>query len=340
MVGAWWVLSAFVGVCAAHAQPPTATVASHQVTARPLTDRRFERTPARLERGRYLVEGVAHCFQCHSEIDWSPAGKGQPLPGLKGGGRVWGGGRPWLYAPNLSPNRETGAGTWTDDMLARAIREGVGHDGRALTVMPWKRLRVLSDEDLASVIVYLRSIPAVERALPTSSVPEAVRATLKPEPLVSPVPARDLADPIRRGEYLVEIAQCASCHSAHNEQGPVPGMNFGGGMRMREVTTPNLTQDPSGIPYYTEGLFIQVIRTGKVVARELQPIMPWSYFAKMTDQDLKAIFAYLKTVPPVKHRVSNVDPPTPCKLCGGTHGLGDSNLLAVAEGTARQQGER
>jgi len=312
----------------ASSPPP---VAAHAVAARPLTDRHFDRTPARLERGRYLVEGPAHCFMCHSESDWSPLAKGQPLPGLKGGGRVWADyGLPFLFSPNITPDPETGAGKWTDDMLARAIREGVGHDGRALFLMPWEAFRSFSDEDLASVVVYLRSIPPVKRALPTSDVPEPIRASLKPEPLTAPVPAPDLSTPVKRGEYLVTVGQCAGCHSAYDQnQAPIPGMQFAGGLPLRggwgDVTTPNLTQDPSGIPYYTEDLFVEVIRTGQVKARVLNPIMPRSYFKNMTDEDLKAIFAYLKTVPPVKHRVSNVDPPKPCRLCGASHGLGELN---------------
>ena len=312
------------------APEPTAPVASH-AAARPLTDRVFARTPGRLERGRYLVESVAHCFMCHSENDWSPLAKGQPLPGLKGGGRVWSDyGLPWMFSPNISPDPETGAGKWTDDMFARAIREGIGHDGRALFFMPWQDFRVLSDEDLASVVVYLRSIPPVKRPLPLSQLPDPVRASLKPEPLTTAVAAPDMSNALARGQYLVTIGQCAGCHSAYGpDEQPLPGFKFGGGLPLRggwgNVTAPNLTQDPSGIPYYTEDLFIQVIRTGKVVARELNPVMPRSYFQGMTDEDLKAIFAYLKTVPPVAHRVSNVDPPTPCRRCGGTHGLGDSN---------------
>lgn len=327
---------------AALAQVPA--VASHAVAARPLTDRRFERTPARLERGRYLVEGVAHCFMCHSENDWSPLANGQPLPGLKGGGRVWADyGLPWMYSPNISPDPETGAGAWTDDMLGRAIREGVGHDGRALFFMPWEMFRSFSDEDLASVVVYVRSIPPVKRALPKIEVPEPIRATLKPEPLQAAVPAPDLSNPVNRGKYLVTIAQCIGCHSAYDQnQLPIADLAFGGGLPLQggwgNVTAPNITQDPSGIPYYTEDLFIEVIRTGKVKARVLNPVMPRSYFKNMNDEDLKAIFAYLKTLPPVKHRVSNVDPPTPCKRCGGVHGLGDQNeaiVSASAPGTPR-----
>ena len=94
----------------------------------------------------------------------------------------------------------------------------------------------------------------------------------------------------------------------------------------RVIVSKNLTQDPSGIPYYDEALFIQTIRTGQVGGvRELNPWMEWPYFRIMTDDDLKAIFAYLRTQVPVRHNVDNAEPPRPCKLCGRTHGLGDLN---------------
>ena len=89
--------------------------------ARPLTDRRIEATPARLERGTYLVKNVAGCLFCHSELDPSVEGL-PPKPGLSGAGRpLTAEDMPWLTAPNLTPDQETGAGTWTDDMLARSI---------------------------------------------------------------------------------------------------------------------------------------------------------------------------------------------------------------------------
>src|SRR5262245_42586440 len=96
-------------------------------TAKPIA---FERTPARLERGRYIVEGPAHCFQCHSEVDFSKPGA-QPKPGRKGAGSIFiEEGFQWLVVPNITPDVETGAGGWSDEQLARAIREGIGHDGR------------------------------------------------------------------------------------------------------------------------------------------------------------------------------------------------------------------
>ena len=97
---------------------------------RALTDRRFDATPARLERGRYLATSVSGCLTCHAELDWQVPGF--PVKaGTAGGGRSWAReGLPFVTAPNITPDRETGAGAWTDDMFARAIREGIGHDGR------------------------------------------------------------------------------------------------------------------------------------------------------------------------------------------------------------------
>ncbi len=92
-----------------------------------------------------------------------------------------------------------------------------------------------------------------------------------------------------------------------------------------KVATANLTPDPSGIPYYDEALFLQTIRTGVVKARTLNQIMPWFVYRNMTDDDLKAVFAYLKTLKPVKHLVDNTEPPTMCEICKTEHGGGDKN---------------
>ena len=126
----------------------------------------FAPTSARLERGRYIVEGPAHCFQCHSEVDWKNPGA-QPKQGRKAGGTIFvEEGMDWLVVPNISPDVETGAGSWTDEQFARAIREGIGHDGRRLfPMMPYMNFQSMSDEDLASVVVYIRSIAPVRAML-------------------------------------------------------------------------------------------------------------------------------------------------------------------------------
>jgi mono/diheme cytochrome c family protein len=292
----------------------------------------FERTRARLERGRYLVEGVAECFHCHSECEWNAPGQ-PPTQGLKGGGQLFPDAVvPFkLYCPNISPDMETGAGSWTDEQFFRAVTQGVGHDGRTLfPLMPYMQFRKLSDEDVISMIVYVRSIPAVRHALPKTAYPEPIKQALKPLPPRPVMPQPDLSDPVKRGAYLVTVADCAGCHTPVNQQDvPLPGMDFAGGMNLKgpwgEVASANLTPDPSGIPYYTEAMFVEALRTGYQGARKLNSIMPWGYFRNMTDDDLKAVFAYLRTLKPVQHRTDNTEKFSQCKKCGNRHGLADMN---------------
>src|SRR5687767_9943007 len=184
--------------------------------ARPLTDRRFEPSPARLERGEYVVRRVAMCLYCHSELDTSV--EGLPIKeAVAGAGKSFSDeGIPFITTPNITSDRETGAGGWSDDTLARAIREGIGHDGRTLfPLMPYVNYRHMSDEDLASVIVYVRSLPPVRRRQPKSEVPFPVNRFINavPQPLDQPVPEPDLSTPEKRGQYLVTMASCSDCHT-------------------------------------------------------------------------------------------------------------------------------
>ena len=290
--------------------------------------------PASLERGQYLVEGPMHCFMCHSDSDWKKPG-GKYLPERKGAGHNWADfGVPFLIAPNITPDADTGAGKWTDATLARAIREGVGHDGRRLfPIMPYMLFSKMSDGDLASVLAYIRSIPPMHNQLPTTVLPDEIRNSLPPpQPITEPVAEPDLSDPVRRGEYLVALGNCTECHTPKDPRGtPLPGLEFAGGFVLKgpwgEVASANITPDPSGISYYDESLFIQTIRTGQVKARKLNSVMPWIYFRNISDDDLKAIFAYLRTLNPVNHRVDNTEKPTHCPVCGEVHGFGDRNQL-------------
>lgn len=301
---------------------------------RPLTGLRYERTPERLARGKYLVEGVTSCFDCHAT---PPAAI--PQPGVapvfqnKGAGQVMiNQGGLLVAAPNITPDMETGAGSWTDDQFARAIREGIGHDGRALfPLMPYSLFRHLTDEDLASIIVYIRSLPPVHNELPKRKIPFALSRLINaaPQPVTGPV-LPDAGDRVSHGAYLTKVGLCADCHTQRDQFGkPLKGMDFAGGVTFDEfggATSANLTPDPSGIGYFDEELFIKTLRTGHVGARPLRFPMPWWNFRNMSDEDLKSIFAYLRTVPPVHHRVDNDAPATPCKRCNGKHGAGDENL--------------
>jgi mono/diheme cytochrome c family protein len=300
--------------------------------ARKLTDRKFEATPARLEHGARLAR-VIGCHFCHSPHNYALPDE-PVIPGREFSGAVlqFAGLPGRVVAPNLTPDRETGAGNWTGDQLARAVREGIGHDGRALfPMMPYPNLRQMSDEDLASVIVYLRSVPAIHNPLPRTELIFPVKYLIRnaPQPLYGTVPEPDPSGKVKWGEYLVARSGCEDCHTPAAKGQRIEGMKLAGGFTMTtpggSATAANITPDASGISYYDEALFIEVMRTGMVKARKLSPHMPTSEYKYLTDDELKAIFAYLRTIPPVKHRVDNSLPPTPCKLCQGKHGAGDQN---------------
>ncbi len=279
--------------------------------SRALTDRRFERTPERLAHGKYLVEGVLGCLDCHSQVSSEPKAGEAPLFTARGGGRVMVNDKGFVIAaPNITPDVETGAGTWTDDQLARAIREGIGHDGRTLfPIMPYQYFRNLSDEDLASVVVYIRSLEPVHHVLPQPQIPFPVSRLINsaPEPVITPVVYYE-SGRVARGRYLARIGSCLYCHTPEDQMHrPIKGMEFAGGKQIEgfPARSANITPDPSGISYYDEDLFVRVIRSGHVGARPLNPPMPWWVFRNMNDEDLKSIFAYLLTVKPVHNRVDN-----------------------------------
>src|SRR5581483_3109920 len=183
---------------------------------RPVTSRHFEQTPARLARGQYLTS-VAPCWECHTDHDISTpelsrieakkgAGWTMPVPELGS-----------VTAPNITPDRETGIGSWTDDEIARAIQEGVDKNGRALfPIMPYLEFRNLTDEDIASIVVYLRTIPPVKNVVPATRLvfPLSVLVKTMPQPLTAHPPQPPRATPEARGEYLVHsVLLCHECHT-------------------------------------------------------------------------------------------------------------------------------
>ena len=241
------------------------------------------------------------------------AGQDFTLPGVPG----------TLSAPNLTSDPETGAAHWSDDLFARAIREGIKHDGSTIfPLMPYVLYRRLSDEDLASVVVYLRSLPAVRNPLPPSKINFPVNRLVQgvPRPVTGPVPGPGV-DSIARGKYMVSLG--CGCHNTVQE------LPYGGGEFLAgpwgSVVSANITPDASGISYYSEQTFITALRTGYVGARKLSSIMPFGECKNLSDDDLKAMYAYLRTLQPVKHRVDNTLAATYCKLCKQKHGAGEEN---------------
>ncbi len=291
---------------------------------RATTDRQFERTPERLARGKYLVQGLLSCETCHTPSDWTQHG-GPSIPGKELGGQELplNGFPGTAVASNITSDTETGAGNWSDDQIARAIREGIKHDGSTLfPLMPYGDYKNLSDEDLASVVVYVRSVPPLRNVLPKSKVIFPVNYLVRgaPEPINQTVP-QPATDQLSRGKYLVKLG--CGCHNAV-EKLPYAGGEVLGGP-WGTVTSANITPDASGISYYEEATFISAMRTGYVGARKLNSIMPFGNFKNLSNDDLKAMYAYLRTLAPMKHRVDNSLPPTYCKICKKKHGAGDAN---------------
>lgn len=298
---------------------------------RPLRDIKFEATEQRIKRGEYLANGILMCMTCHSPRDTTQPGF-PPIESKKGSGAIlYDTEEERLVVPNITPDKETGAGKWTDDMLSRAIREGVGHDGRALSLpMYWGTFRQLSDEDLASVVVYLRTIPPVKNKLPKRrfSAEREKKLQGRSQPLLKPVAAPDLTDLVTRGRYYIKTADCIGCHTGWYKRNP--GF-FGGGNKLENyydtayTFSSNITPHETGLKGWTPEMFIRVIRTGK--GGVLQPRMPWVAYKNMTDEDLTAILMALQKLPPVNHKVVNGIKATYCEVCELEHGYGENNKI-------------
>jgi mono/diheme cytochrome c family protein len=290
---------------------------------RPAASAKIEATPERVARGKYLVQHVTICFDCHAERTLA---YGLPVkPGREGvGGFVWDQKSQFpgtLAAANLTPDADTGLGKWTDGEIARAIREGVDRNGNALfPIMPYGHYRAMSDDDVNAIVAYLRTIQPqrYERPKKSLDVPLNFVEKFVPQPLTAAVSAPDPNDRLAYGKYLTTIAACSECHTPKNDKGkPLPGMEFAGGFEMHtpffRVVTANITPHPSTyLGRATREEFIARFKAFANVdatnAPPAQPgrntLMPWLSYSGLTETDLGAIYDYLKTVPPVEHQVN------------------------------------
>jgi mono/diheme cytochrome c family protein len=280
-------------------------------------------TPERIARGKYLFEAVVDCDGCHSQRDYTRI-VGPVVPEGRGRGNVMSELIPALpgrvVAPNITPDRETGIGAWTDGEKIRAIREGVGRDGRALfPMMPYEGLRHLSDEDVQALVAFLNTLPAVRNPLPKTELAFPVNLMIKgvPQPVGS-VPPPDRFNRLKYGEYLAAVASCEVCHTPTNRGQPLPGKRYAGGEKfdapaLGVVYTANITPDlETGIGKWSEDFFLKkfydykeyaVSGPPKVTGRDQFTVMPWLVFSRMTPEDLGAIYTYLRTVQPVVNAV-------------------------------------
>jgi mono/diheme cytochrome c family protein len=277
----------------------------------PLPDIHASTDSAIIATGRYLAYGPAHCAYCHTTVETAPALDRGERPPLSGG-FVFNIPPGTFRTPNLTPDRETGIGAVSDGQLARMLRYGVRRDGRA--AVPFMNYHQLSDADIRALISFLRSQPPVSHRVPPHDVTllgKAVMAfVIKPVGPVSSPPAESPPPSIsaERGEYLVTaVAECADCHTERSMvDGHFTGSRLAGGNPFEvegkpelQVVPPNLTPEPKTgrIASWTEEQFLARFRQGKLIPGTP---MPWNAFARMTDDDLRAIYRYLRTVTPVE----------------------------------------
>lgn len=288
-------------------------------------DLKIEQTPERVKRGEYLANHVMACMSCHSTRSWDRPG----APALAG--TLGSGGDKFtqdslgyfgdLYFPNITP---AALGSWTDGEIFRAITSGVDKDGKGLTpIMPYEFYSKADPEDIKSVIAYLRTLPPVENKIPANSkapiLMQVVNNLAPAKPELQQKPSE--RDTVAYGKYLTGIAGCIMCHSPFG--GPM-GVDlkqaFSGGpeftMQAMHVTPINLTPDTlTGIGLWSREDFLNKFRKyrdSSTINRHINPkkdftsIMPWAFFAGMKEEDLSAIYSYLKTLKPVHNKVEHI----------------------------------
>jgi mono/diheme cytochrome c family protein len=268
----------------------------------PYPDVKSSTDSAVIARGKELVFGPAHCADCHSTANAdSLISLGQDVA-LTGGfefdmpiGK--------MYTKNITPDSVTGIGRYTDAQIARALRYGVGPDGRALfDFMPFHNT---SDEDLTAIISYLRAQKPVRKQVPDhtfNTLGKVIKAfMIKPVGPDGEVPVAVKKDSTAEyGKYLaIAVSNCSGCHTKRDMMtGAFTGELFAGGLEIEGLITPNLTTDSSSrIFTWDQQRFISRFREGKKIP---QSPMPWNSFKRMSDGDLIAIYKYLKTLKPLK----------------------------------------
>ncbi len=256
-----------------------------------------------VERGAYLVRGIAACGNCHTPK--GPDGRALPDQEMAGGFVIE---TPVFRAvmPNITPDKETGIGNWTDAQVAVAIREGKRPDGSILgPPMPVDMYRAMSDTDVQAIVAYLRSLRPIRNAVEKSSYKIPLPASYGPP--LGKVPDVSPSNKVAYGKYLADIGHCLECHTPM-VRGQLDVSKLGGGGR--ELPGPaggvliaaNLTPgNPDGIAKWTNTQVKHAIAAGvRPDGRQLVRLMAFDWYKSVTDKDLDALVAYLRTLKPVK----------------------------------------
>jgi mono/diheme cytochrome c family protein len=242
--------------------------------------------PASIARGQHFVQAIGKCASCHGD---DLAGKVFVDDQVMGR----------IYAANLTRGQGGIGGSYTNADYVRAIRHGVGRDGRPLLTMPTDAFYYINDEDLANSIAYLKTISAVDAVVPSKRVGPLARTLYLTTdfPLVPAerVPTSGLRPPAlpreatrQYGDYLATTGSCKSCHL----------QDLSGGVPIaKNLLSSNLT--PTGIGKWSEADFTKALRGGiRPDGRVLSAVMPWPYTRFMSDDEIHALWLYIHSVPP------------------------------------------
>jgi mono/diheme cytochrome c family protein len=277
-----------------------------------------------IARGEYLANNVAACIHCHSMRDFTKFA-GPTVPGTEGGGgfkfdhtildEIPG----TLYSRNITPDTETGIGSWTDDEILKAITQGISKNGDTLfPLMPYPTYNRMAKDDLLSIVAYIRTLKPIKNKVPARELMIPISMAY-PAPMLQPSVDNNVRPPetdlVKYGGYLAEMADCFSCHTAFVKGQPDMSKMFGGGNTFTfadfKVTSSNISPDSAtGIGKWTEAAFIAKFSACREKSGyDFNPgknntVMPVVDYAGMTDSDLKAIYAYLRTVKPVQNLVT------------------------------------
>lgn len=249
-----------------------------------------------LERGDYLVNAVMGCDGCHTT---------RPAPGaaparLAGGPQTWD--TPWytVKGTNITPDKETGIGSWSDDEIKRLMRDGVRPNGVPVSVqMPFIFYKIMTPRDLDAVVAYIKTVPPVRREVPPPSYKAELAVELIPG-AEKPIAEVDLNDKVKRGFYLANLSHCMDCHSkgADDRLNFTPGWGKGGHVHNSGVTAVNITaHKEKGVGAWSDEQLKRALTDGvRPDGRQLRPPMG-SRFSKMKDEDIDAIVAWVRTIP-------------------------------------------
>lgn len=279
----------------------------------------IEYTPERIAQGEYLATHVTVCMDCHSKRDWSKF-SGPLVAGTTGqGGERFDQtvGMPGIYfSKNITPE---GISRYTDGELFRIITTGVTKEGKALfPLMPFTYYGRMDPEDIYSIIAYVRSLKSIKNEVPESASDFPMNFIINTLPQkADPHKRPDTTDLITYGAYMTNASGCRECHTRIEKGQIIEEFAFSGGREFQMpdgsiIRSSNLTKDiKTGIGQWTEEQFIQRFKiysdsSGKKISvrpGEFNSVMPWTMYAGMNRQDLRAIFAYLKTIKAIPNKV-------------------------------------